>query len=119
MQRNQLLGGITRVVMCLLDYRTTQLTALHDDMMDNDITFKDLRENKEFLNGVMSGFFLDAAVEKWFWALVEDKNHELPPPQPILEVDHEDPANMDHVDEGVNVIAPEVEEVVEPEVVGA
>ena len=104
MKRNQTLGGITRIVMCVLDYQIPSYNMLLDDLKDNDISFEDLRKNKEFLNGVMSGFSFREEIEKWFWCQVES-GVDLP----VLVVNHGDPVEMDHVDEGVDAIQQEIE----------
>jgi hypothetical protein len=103
MERNQKLGNITRIVMSLLDYRFANERLLNNDLRDNELTYMDLRDNKEFFNGVMSAFHMDPTVEKWVWGLI-NSSYELPPLEPELDVIHDaEPENVDTTLEEVDV----------------
>lgn len=106
MIRNEKLGNVTRLVMSLLDYKTPCDLSLASEMHDSELTFEDLRANKPFLIGVMSGFFMEEPIEKWFLSKV-DTGVDMPYQEPVLEVTHEE-EDIEDVSEGVDAMATEV-----------
>ena len=106
MKRNEKLGNITRLIMAVLDYRTPCDLDLIAEMRDYELTFADLRDNKSFVIGVMSGFHMEEIIEKWFLSKIDTAIDE-----PILEVTHEmteEEAAIEAVSEGIDALIQEL-----------
>lgn len=69
-KRNETLGAITQAIMALRDEQFYSDETMAKTLGEYDVTWKLLKENRAFVEGVWSGFTWPQGIEGLFWRKV-------------------------------------------------